>query len=359
MSTSGEIINIEQRIAEAEAFISSAPHDTATIPDFDPEEIERAMENHSSIKLLLTKIKEKIFRENVDYVPFSLFEKGGRRWGSSDGPQYVLTKHGAETLFRIFKLQNTLTVAVDSLEKNHINAKVMCRISYKNMPLCEGLGCACSKERKYRYAEECPENIYNTILKMAKKRAFVDAVLTATGASDLFTQDLDDELYNIGAVNKGAGKTPAKFPVSRGYEVKSAPQATQGNVKSPKPDINVLTLPEVLSSNISETLNYSDIRSLFLRFNGYDKSLEGTFGSFITTIIQRNNHKIDPLGVVRKIFLDGSTHDRFKGQFSTYLEAYQETKNSATGGSSPSSGSNGASYHEIDELPPEPPPVPF
>ena len=33
---------------------------------------------------------------------------------------------------------------------------------------------------------------YNTILKMSKKRAHIDAVLTATAASDIFAQDLDD-----------------------------------------------------------------------------------------------------------------------------------------------------------------------
>jgi hypothetical protein len=33
---------------------------------------------------------------------------------------------------------------------------------------------------------------YNTVLKMAKKRALVDATLTATAASDIFNQDLED-----------------------------------------------------------------------------------------------------------------------------------------------------------------------
>lgn len=37
-----------------------------------------------------------------------------------------------------------------------------------------------------------PADYYNTIIKMAKKRAYVDAVLTATAASDIFTQDLED-----------------------------------------------------------------------------------------------------------------------------------------------------------------------
>lgn len=42
--------------------------------------------------------------------------------------------------------------------------------------------------------EENPDiaNTFNTVLKIAKKRSFVDAVLTAVGASDRLTQDLED-----------------------------------------------------------------------------------------------------------------------------------------------------------------------
>lgn len=35
-------------------------------------------------------------------------------------------------------------------------------------------------------------DVYNTVLKIGKKRAFVDATITATAAGDLFTQDLED-----------------------------------------------------------------------------------------------------------------------------------------------------------------------
>ena len=38
-----------------------------------------------------------------------------------------------------------------------------------------------------------PADCWNTVKKMAKKRAFVDAILTVTAASDIFTQDLEDE----------------------------------------------------------------------------------------------------------------------------------------------------------------------
>jgi hypothetical protein len=37
-----------------------------------------------------------------------------------------------------------------------------------------------------------PADLANTILKMAKKRALIDAVLTCTAASDCFTQDIED-----------------------------------------------------------------------------------------------------------------------------------------------------------------------
>jgi hypothetical protein len=35
-------------------------------------------------------------------------------------------------------------------------------------------------------------DLANTVLKMAKKRAQIDAILTATAASDIFTQDIED-----------------------------------------------------------------------------------------------------------------------------------------------------------------------
>lgn len=41
-----------------------------------------------------------------------------------------------------------------------------------------------------------PADYYNTVLKMAKKRGLVDAVLTSTAASDIFTQDVEDMVEN-------------------------------------------------------------------------------------------------------------------------------------------------------------------
>jgi hypothetical protein len=49
-----------------------------------------------------------------------------------------------------------------------------------------------------------PCDHYNTCLKMAKKRALVDAVLTSTAASDIFTQDIDEnpDLFGDAAVGE-------------------------------------------------------------------------------------------------------------------------------------------------------------
>ena len=46
---------------------------------------------------------------------------------------------------------------------------------------------------------------FNTVLKMAKKRALVDATLTATAASDLFAQDLEDLPRAAKTQQRGAG----------------------------------------------------------------------------------------------------------------------------------------------------------
>jgi len=45
---------------------------------------------------------------------------------------------------------------------------------------------------QYQVNNPNPQDLGNTILKMAKKRAFVDAILTVTGASRIFTQDVED-----------------------------------------------------------------------------------------------------------------------------------------------------------------------
>lgn len=59
--------------------------------------------------------------------------------------------------------------------------------------IAEGCGAASSWERKYsRMQGQAAYDLLNTILKMATKRAFVDAVLRASATSSLYAQDLDE-----------------------------------------------------------------------------------------------------------------------------------------------------------------------
>lgn len=74
---------------------------------------------------------------------------------------------------------------------------------------------------------------FNTVLKMAKKRSLVDAVLTATAASDLFTQDIEE------LVEADARLTPAR-PEPVDAEIVEHVPATKPVVApakaEPKPD---------------------------------------------------------------------------------------------------------------------------
>lgn len=57
------------------------------------------------------------------------------------------------------------------------------------IPLGEGMGVCSTVESKYI---DRPRELENTVLKIAKKRAYVDATLVAYGLSDQFTQDVED-----------------------------------------------------------------------------------------------------------------------------------------------------------------------
>lgn len=61
-------------------------------------------------------------------------------------------------------------------------------------------------------------DVWNTVLKMAKKRAHVDAVITATATSDIFTQDVED-LPNFGTTGQSRRPGDEVFPDSgSGYD---------------------------------------------------------------------------------------------------------------------------------------------
>jgi hypothetical protein len=162
-----------------------------------------------------------------------------------------LLKSGAEKLCFTFGLSNRLEIQTDNLPNGHREYRIICNLFDRvGNQRGQGVGSASTMESKHRYrgaagkpcpkcmvmacmpskkefgggyycnpksggcgwstkagTAECktldqipsvraenqdPADQYNTVLKMAKKRALVDAVLTATAASDIFAQDLED-----------------------------------------------------------------------------------------------------------------------------------------------------------------------
>jgi len=75
-----------------------------------------------------------------------------------------------------------------------------------------------------RVEHDNPPDYYNVILKMAKKRAQIDAVLTRTAASDMFTQDVEDMADNA----EHQVTTPIQAEVAVPTQSDPAPQPEPG-----------------------------------------------------------------------------------------------------------------------------------
>lgn len=153
----------------------------------------------------------------------------GEDYGRIPGTEKpTLLKPGAEKLAEFYGLAPTIVIQnrVERWdEPGFFHYEVLCRLIHKRtgVIVAEGVGSCNSKEARYRYRwvpeYQLPEDydkrkavtrksrdgrtlyrienddvfsLANTILKMAKKRALVDAVLSATRSSGIFTQDLED-----------------------------------------------------------------------------------------------------------------------------------------------------------------------
>lgn len=104
----------------------------------------------------------------------------------------TLLKPGAEKILMMMGLRSEFEI-VDStrdFENGFFQYQVRCKLYKLDTLITEGLG-ACNTREK-RYKNQDPYSLDNTVLKMAKKRALVDAVLLVASLSDIFTQDLED-----------------------------------------------------------------------------------------------------------------------------------------------------------------------
>ena len=155
-----------------------------------PADFEDRIEKIKLQNKALMKIMSELLEEGVDY---------GRIPGVK---KLVLYQSGAQQLGLIFNFAPEFVImnSVTDFSKDpvYVSYEVKCLLSNREsgMFMGEGVGSCNSYERKYRYYKDKieyqdPLDRQNTYLKMAKKRAYVDAILNVTGASRLFTQDED------------------------------------------------------------------------------------------------------------------------------------------------------------------------
>lgn len=118
------------------------------------------------------------------------------------GPKPTLLKPGAEKICLMFRLAASFQVNKTELGNGHREYEIVCTLKdVHGREVGQGVGSCSTMEKKYRYRRggngqqvENPDiaDVYNTVLKIGKKRAHVDATLTTTAASDIFTQDIED-----------------------------------------------------------------------------------------------------------------------------------------------------------------------
>lgn len=104
----------------------------------------------------------------------------------------TLLKPGAEKLIMLLGLTSSFEIldSTRDFEKGFFQYQVKCILKKSDVVITEGLGSANTKETKYLKSD--PYTLDNTVLKMAKKRALVDAALLVGSLSDIFTQDIED-----------------------------------------------------------------------------------------------------------------------------------------------------------------------
>jgi hypothetical protein len=211
---------------------------------------------------LIQEVQKKVMREGEHF---------GKIPGCGDKPS--LLKPGAEKLGFTFRLRPEFDVVPVDWPNGHREYQVKCRLYHipTGVPVGDGVGTCTTMEGKYRYRwdntgrevpqeywknrdkdllggpfnttrkvdgkwfifqrveHDNPADYYNTCEKMGKKRAHVDAILTATAASDIFTQDVEDMPEVIpGAKKEAATSGEAKPPVQTPQ--KKAPEPPSGDI---------------------------------------------------------------------------------------------------------------------------------
>lgn len=226
----------------------------------------------------------------------------GKIPGCGDKP--TLLQPGAQTILLLFRMNPDYDVEVIDLDRGHREYRVKCRLTNSSGDFIgAGVGSCCTLEGKWRYRvapktitdqpvpkeywglrksdpkaaqdmlggpgfstkkddngqwmiaegssekveHDNPADYYNTCLKMAKKRSLVDATLTRTAASDIFTQDIEDIKENL-AVYSDAPAAPPPPQQRTPQQAESPPPPSSKSRKEPMKLGDMVTCEATLAS---------------------------------------------------------------------------------------------------------------
>jgi ssDNA-binding Zn-finger/Zn-ribbon topoisomerase 1 len=231
---------------------------------------------------LIQEVMGKVMQEGIHY---------GRIPGCGD--KMTLLQPGAQKLTMTFRLAPEYVVQETNHPGGHKEYRVICTLKSISSGafVGQGVGVCSTLEAKYRYrggARKCPEcgkeaiikgkaeygggwlcfakkggcgakwadgaaeiesqsidrvdhdnpaDFYNTVLKMSKKRAFVDATITATASSDFLTQDIGDPEDDSPPEQppKTAQDAPRAAKPQPAAKAPSSPASAKGATAAPAP----------------------------------------------------------------------------------------------------------------------------
>ncbi|AXH04297.1 hypothetical protein CEB41_07375 [Lactiplantibacillus plantarum] len=161
------------------------------------EAIAKAENQTNSLSLIMGTDQNKMASELQAISNFQTMVqkqlKNGQDFGVVPGTQKpTLLKPGAEKIQMLMGVTSEYNVIdkVENYKDGYFDYTVKCVLYKSGMQLTEGLGSTNTKESKYVSRDGF--SMKNTVLKMAKKRAQVDATLTIASLSNVFTQDVED-----------------------------------------------------------------------------------------------------------------------------------------------------------------------
>lgn len=108
------------------------------------------------------------------------------------GSKPTMLKPGAEKIVMLLGLTSEFQIleSTRDFDQGFFQYQIKCQLKKNGLVVTEGIGSANTRERKYIKGD--PYTLDNTVLKMAKKRALVDAALLVGSLSSIFTQDIED-----------------------------------------------------------------------------------------------------------------------------------------------------------------------